>query len=60
VINEATAPLSKLQVSSRIRSSVDKQTSGALQDYRWSKFRVAVILLVTALVSLLIWLVASV
>ncbi|WP_038008664.1 J domain-containing protein [Terrimonas ferruginea] len=60
VINEATAPLSKLQVSSRIRSSVDKQTSGALQDYRWSKFRVAGILLVTALVSLLIWLVASV
>lgn len=59
-IAEATAPLSKLAVSPRIHSAVQKQMTRALQDHRWAKFRVAGILLLTALVSVLIWLVASV
>ncbi|MDF2383895.1 J domain-containing protein [Nostoc ellipsosporum NOK] len=59
-ITAAVLPVAKLKLSPRITTALDRQTARALQNHRLSKFRVAGIILVTVVVSLLIWWVASV
>lgn len=58
-ITEALSPLSSLNVSSRVTFAARQQVSRAKQNYQWSRFRVAGIILVTVVVCFLIWLVAS-